>query len=164
GVGQDYLRAAELYRQAAVAGDGPAQDMLSWMLIEGEIIPPDHAEARRWALAAAEQEIAAAMTRLGMIYHNALGVERDPREAAQWWRRGAERGDADGQAMLGAAYHLGSGVAPDRVAAFAWLLRAREGGSALAEPFFAVVERSLSPDEIAEARGRAAEPLPEPAS
>ena len=102
------------------------------MLLEGEIIAPDHAEARRWALAAAEQGIAAAMTRLGMIFHNALGVERDAREAARWWRRGAERGDADGQAMLGAAYHLGSGVARDRIAAFAWLLRARAGGSALA--------------------------------
>ena len=45
------------------------------------------------------------MTRLGMLYHNALGVERDAGAAAHWWRRGAERGDADGQAMLGAAYH-----------------------------------------------------------
>jgi len=40
------------------------------------------------------------MTRLGMLYHNAIGVDRDPVEAARWWRRGAERGDADGQAML----------------------------------------------------------------
>ena len=38
------------------------------------------------------------MTRLGMIFHNALGVERDPAQAVLWWRRGAERGDADGQA------------------------------------------------------------------
>jgi len=28
--------------------------MLSWMLLEGEIMSPDPAEARRWALAAAE--------------------------------------------------------------------------------------------------------------
>ncbi len=49
------------------------------------------------------------MTRLGMIFHNALGVERDANAAADWWRKGATRGDADAQAMLGAAYHLGSG-------------------------------------------------------
>ena len=61
------------------------------------------------------------MTRLGMIYHNALGVERDPAEAAQWWQRAAARGDADGQAMLGAACIFGAGVARDPLAALAWL-------------------------------------------
>ena len=87
GVEQDYARAAELYRLAAEQGDGPAQDMLSWMLLEGECVPADAAEARRWALAAAEQGVAASMTRLGMIYHNALGVERDPAVAAAWWQK-----------------------------------------------------------------------------
>ena len=33
-----------------------------------------------------------AMTRLGMMYHGAIGVERDPVIAAMWWRRAAERG------------------------------------------------------------------------
>ena len=65
------------------------------------------------------------MTRIGMLYHNALGVERDPVEAARWWREGAEAGDADGQAMLGAAYHLGSGVERDSIEAFVWLTRAQ---------------------------------------
>src|SRR5262245_47482741 len=36
GVEQDYARAAELYRAAAEQGDAPAQDMLSWMLLEGD--------------------------------------------------------------------------------------------------------------------------------
>ncbi|MGA7428410.1 MAG: tetratricopeptide repeat protein, partial [Rhodoplanes sp.] len=89
GVEQDYARAAELYRAAAQQGDGPAQDMLSWMLLEGECIPADAIEARRWALAAAEQGIPAAMTRVGMIYHNAIGVERDPGVAAMWWEKAA---------------------------------------------------------------------------
>src|SRR5262245_28262871 len=84
GVVQDHARAAELYRAAAGVGDAPAQDMLSWMLLEGESVPFDASEARRWALAAAEQGIASAMTRLGMIYHNALGVAREPAAAADW--------------------------------------------------------------------------------
>ena len=79
--------------------------MLSWMLLEGEIIPPDPAEARRLARAAAAQGHAGAMSRLGMLHHNAIGVERDPAEAARWWARAAARGDADAQAMLGAALH-----------------------------------------------------------
>jgi TPR repeat protein len=159
----DYKRAAALYRAAAEQGDGEAQDMLSWMLLEGRMITPDFDEARRWALAAANNGIAAAMTmtRLGMLYHNALGVPRDPAEAVSWWRRGAAAGDADGQAMLAAACYLGNGVERDPVEAFTWLLRARAGGSALAAPFFDVVGAALDAEERALAERRADMPLSE---
>jgi uncharacterized protein len=96
-----------------------------------------------------------------MIFHNALGVERDPAKAVEWWRRGAERGDTDGQAMLGAAFHLGSGVKRDPVEAFVWLLRARAGGSPLGGQFFQAVRDALPPAQIAEAERRAGTPLPE---
>ncbi len=99
-----------------------------------------------------------------MIYHDAIGVERDPVQAASWWRRAAERGDADGQAMLGAALHLGAGVPRERPAALAWLLRAQRGGSALAAPFLSPARALLSPAEIAEAERLAAAPLAEAAS
>jgi TPR repeat protein len=157
GIAPDYQRAAALYRQAAEQNDAEAQDML----LEGDLIEPDFAEARRWALAAAKNGSASSMTRLGMLYHNAIGVTRDPVEAAYWWGRGAQSGDADGQAMLGAAYHLGSGVARDPVEAFAWLIRARHGGSALAAPFFDVVRTELDAEELMEAERRAALPLTE---
>jgi len=162
GVAQDNARAAELYRSAAEQGDAQAQDMLSWMLLEGAV-DSDYPEARRWAEAAAAQGIASSMTRLGMIFHNALGVERDAAQAAAWWQRGAERGDADGQAMLGAAHYLGAAVARDPVAALTCLIRARAGGSPLATQFFNAARATLSADEIAEAERRAALPL-EPAS
>jgi TPR repeat protein len=145
-----------------VAGDGPAQDMLSWMLLEGEVMPSDPAEAKRWAEAAAEQGIASSMTRLGMLYHNALGVERDAALAARWWRMAAERGDADGQAMLGAAYYLGQGVASDRIEALAWLLRADMGGSALAARFLEAARKDLPGEDLVEAERRAARPLAAP--
>ena len=132
------------------------------MLLEGETASFDASEARRWALAAAEQGVAPAMTRLGMIYHNALGVDRDPATAATWWAKAAARGDADGQAMLGAAHLLGAGVPRDGVAALAWLLRASAGGSALAASFLNNARSTLTADEIAEAERRAAAPLPEP--
>lgn len=154
----DYIRAAALYGQAAAQGDAPAQDMLSWLLVEGKVPAADLAQARHWAHAAAEQGIVAAMTRLAMLYHNALGGERDPAEAARWWRCAAVLGDADAQAMLGAAHTLGSGVAHDPVEALAWLLRARAGGSALAAPFLGPAKASLTPGEIAAAERRAAAP------
>jgi uncharacterized protein len=134
------------------------------MLLEGEVAEPDYIAARRYAECAAAHGVATAMTRLGMIFHNALGVERDPAQAMQWWRRGAERGDADGQAMLGAALHLGSGVKRDPVEALVWVTRAAAGGSPLAGQFFQAIRVSLSPVQIAEAEQRAAAPLPEPTS
>ncbi|MGL1465880.1 tetratricopeptide repeat protein, partial [Vibrio parahaemolyticus] len=87
---------------------------------------PDYAQARDWALKAAAQGNAAAMTRLGLFHHNALGVERNPHEAARWWQKSALLGDADGQAMLGVAHHLGAGVAKDNVRALAGLTLARK--------------------------------------
>jgi TPR repeat protein len=132
------------------------------MLLEGEVAAPDYVAARHYAQRAAGHGLAAAMTRLGMIFHNALGVERDPAAGVRWWRRGAERGDADGQAMLGAALHLGASAKRDPVEALVWLLRARAGGSPLADQFFAAVRGALTPAQIAEAERRAAAPLPEP--
>jgi uncharacterized protein len=95
-VEQGFARVAAVYRAAAAVGDGPAQDMPSAMLVEGKVMSPDYAKAPRWALAAAEQGIAAAITRLGMMFHNALGVPRDPAQAVHWWCRGAQRGAAGG--------------------------------------------------------------------
>lgn len=156
GVAQDDGEALHLYRLAADQGDAAAQDMLSWMLAErGEF-----AEAKLVAEKAAAQGVAASMTRLGNLHHDGLGVGRDPALAAAWWRKAAMRGDADGQAMLGAALHMGAGVARDPLMALVWATRAVDGGSPLAAPFLHPIEAALDPDQIAEARRRAAEPLP----
>ncbi|WP_225772286.1 tetratricopeptide repeat protein [Inquilinus sp. Marseille-Q2685] len=160
GVARDDGRAAALYRAAAEQGDAAAQDMLSWMLVEdGALFDP--AEARLWAQRAAGQGVATAMTRLGMLHHNALGVARDPAEAVRWWRMAADRGEPDAQSMLGAAYHLGSGVAADPVLALAWLIRGQAGGSALAGRSLGPARAALDPAGIAEAEALARRPLPE---
>jgi uncharacterized protein len=99
------------------------------------------------------------MTRMGMIYYNALGVDRDPAVAVAWWAKAAAHGDADAQAMLGAAYILGIGLVRDGVAALSWLLRAQAGHSLLANKFLKSARSALSADEIAEAERRAAAPL-----
>ena len=156
------VRAAELYQLSATQGDAAAQDMLSWMLLEGEIIPPDYAESKRLAEAAASQGNVPSMTRLGMIYHNALGVERSAQEALRWWDKAAARGDADAQAMLGAAYHLGAGVPRDPVSALMWLLRGQYGGSQLATPFIDPVRAAMDDADRERAKKLAEMPLPEP--
>ncbi|WP_442864930.1 tetratricopeptide repeat protein [Bosea sp. NBC_00550] len=145
GVAQSDDEALRLYRLAAEQGDAPAQDMLSWMLLEGGQIA-DRDEALRWAKAAAEAGIATSMTRLGMMHHDALGVERDPGLAAHWWQRGMAAGDPDSEAMLGAATLLGQGVAQDAERALTLLLSAEGKGSLLAAPFIKAA-RAASPAE-----------------
>jgi TPR repeat protein len=148
GIEQSDAEALRLYRLAAEQSDAPAQDMLSWMLLESGQ-ESDRPEALRWALAAAEAGIATSMTRLGMIYHDALGVERDAALAAHWWRLGAEAGDADAQAMLGAAMLLGQGVAQDAASALDLLLTAERHGSLLATPFLKAARAAVTPAEAA---------------
>ena len=69
--------AEEWYARAAHQGDAHAQDMLSWILTDGDHRKPDYKQAMRWAQEAAAQGVAASMTRIGLLYNNALGVERD---------------------------------------------------------------------------------------
>ncbi|MEQ1697681.1 MAG: tetratricopeptide repeat protein [Hyphomicrobiaceae bacterium] len=149
------VEAKAWYRRAAVQGNASAQDMLSWMLAEDDA-NPNHTEAREWALRAANQGVASSMTRLGLLYHNALGVERDPVQAALWWERAAYRDDGDAQAMLGAAYHLGSGRPRDPVEALTWLKRARVNKSPFADRFFEAVTTSCTNEQRSEASRRAA--------
>jgi TPR repeat protein len=146
GVAQSDAEAMRLYRLAAGQGDAPAQDMLSWMLLETGV-EADRPEALRWAQAAAEAGIATSMTRLGMIHHDALGVERDAAAAAQWWQRGMAAGDPDSEAMLGAATLLGQGVPPDAARALTLLLAAESKGSLLAAPFIKAARAAAAPAE-----------------
>lgn len=146
GVAQSDAEAMRLYRLAAEQSDAPAQDMLSWMLLEGGD-PADRAEALRWAQAAAEAGIATSMTRLGMMHHDALGVDRDAGAAARWWQQGTAAGDPDSEAMLGAATLLGQGVPPDAERALALLLGAESRGSQLAAPFIKAARAAVSPAE-----------------
>lgn len=148
GVAQSDTEAMRLYRLAAEQDDAPAQDMLSWMLLEGGN-PADRAEALRWAQAAAEAGIATSMTRLGMMHHDALGVDRDAGTAAQWWQRGMAAGDPDSEAMLGAATLLGQGVPVDAERALALLLTAEGKGSQLAAPFIKAARAAVAPAEPA---------------
>ena len=130
------------------------------MKLLGGGCPQDYDGARMWAEKAAAQGRAAAMARLGDIYHNALGVERDPVRSVEWWSRAARLGMAEAQAMLGAAYLAGKGVARDPVEALHWLLRAEAGGvGELATGFLHEAQAHTKPSQRAEAARRASEPL-----
>jgi TPR repeat protein len=138
--------AAELYEAAARQGDANAQDALGRLAFD-EDTEASYAPARQWSELAAEQGHAGAQARLGTIYHEGLGVARDPRQAASWFLKAAQRGHAGAQLMIGAAYHLGIGVETNRVAAVRWLTLSRDQGNAPAGAYLERVFGELTPAE-----------------
>jgi TPR repeat protein len=60
----------------------------------------------------AEQGVADAQYRLGLIYYSGRGVPQDYKEAVRWHRKAAEQGYAKAQHELGRMYNIGYGVPP----------------------------------------------------
>ena len=151
--------AAHELRRAAAKGDAQAQhDLGLYHFMAGISGPPlddrctpgeyyarsfvpslpapfgqDHAEAVRWWRRAADQGHGLAQLRLGHMYANGLGVNRDDHQAGVWWRRAVEQwrraagqGDSDAQFYLGHMYHRGYGVPQDESRALAWWRRAAD--------------------------------------
>ncbi len=91
-----------------------------------------YATAFREATARIERDAsdAAAMTLLGELYNQGLGVRQDPAAAARWYRLAAARGDERAMASLGLMAADGRGVPRDRTEARRWF----EAASAKGEP------------------------------
>ena len=81
----------------------------------------EQAEATQLYRLAAEQGIAGAQSRLGVMYAEGRGVEQDDRESVRWFQLAAEQGDAVAQAGLGLAYGTGRGVLQDFVTSHMWM-------------------------------------------
>ena len=71
-----------------------------------------------------------AMTLIGELYKDGLGVNRDAVEAAHWFRLAADRGDRQATFALGLAYLEGTGVAKDRAMAQSLFEKAAAQGHA----------------------------------
>jgi TPR repeat protein len=103
--------------------------------------------ARYWSEKAAEQGNADAQARLGTIFHEGLGVARDPEQAAWWWLQATRQNHAGAQAMLGAAAHLGIGVEADRFNAMRLLMLSAVQGNPIAKAYLPTVNAELTADE-----------------
>ena len=71
-----------------------------------------------------------AMTSIGHLYENGLGVEKDNSQAFAWFRRGAEAGDSSGMFSVGLCYYYERGVARSYSTALEWCLKAARAGNA----------------------------------
>lgn len=94
------------------------------------------------------------------MYAEGRSVEQDDRESVRWFRLAADQGDAEAQGGLGLAYATGRGVTQDFVAAHVWMTLA--AGRLTGETqtgalrFRATIEATMTSDQIADARRRAA--------
>ncbi len=124
----------------------------------------EQAEAVQLYRLAAEQGVAGAQFRLGVVYAEGRGVAQDDKESVRWFRLAAEQGDAEAQGGLGLAYSAGRGVPQDFVASHMWitLAAARLTGATRhgALKFRDTIAAAMTSEQIAEAHRLAQEWTP----
>ena len=107
---QDYLKAYDLFLDAAEHGHVGAQSYLGRMLSMGEGVEKNYDEAVKWLKLAAEAGDADAQNRLGVRYNNGEGVPVDYKQAFEWMYKAASQGHPKSYGNLGTAYLFGRGV------------------------------------------------------
>lgn len=112
----DYATALHEWRPLAEQGDASAQYNLGQMHHNGDGVPQDDSEAKKWYHKAAEQGYAEAEHALGNMY-----IFDDPAGAIKWYRKAAERGYRDAWAALAIEYLAGFSVPQDYAEAAKWI-------------------------------------------
>ena len=123
GVEKDPVKAAELLGKASALGDPQAASSLGYMLMVGEGVPMDMAEAERQLRRAASGGVTAAMCNLGVILS-----ESDPEESLGWFERAADLGNLKAVRNLAASYSSGCGASLDKARAAEYYRRAADLG------------------------------------
>jgi TPR repeat protein len=156
---KDYLKAIQVWRPLAQAGDREAQYRLGVLYAEGKGVAPNDAEAALWFERAAEQGEAMAQYNLGASYAEGAGVRQDMTAAAKWFRRAADQGIPLAQLNLGLLYASGSGVPQDNVEALKWIdlaIYALPAGGIRSDAARAVadVAAKMDSEQVQEAKAR----------
>ena len=94
---------------------------------------------------------------LGGMYYNGQGVTQDHKEALKWYRLSADQGHAKAQYRIGLMYYQGRGVIRDNVQAHKWFNIAGENGYKMGGHDRGLIEKFMTPDQIAEAQRLARE-------
>ncbi len=94
---------------------------------------------------------------LGLMYAEGKGVPQDYQEAVRWYRLSAEQGEAGAQFNLGVMYAKGQGLPKDDVLAHMWMNLAAAKGVKEAVKLRDLVEKAMTPAQLAEAQRLARE-------
>ncbi|MFO0995616.1 MAG: hypothetical protein U1F33_02960 [Alphaproteobacteria bacterium] len=120
-------------KEAADAGNGPAQHDLAVRYVRGDGVNQDYQEAARWFRAAALQGISNAQYNLGVLTERGLGVDRNLPMALLWYLAAAGKGHSAAEYNVGLVYAEGKGVEADQAEAMRWFRRSAERGFAKAQ-------------------------------
>jgi len=140
----DYETALKKFLPLAEQGHAGAQNHLGELYAEGKGVPQDYTEAMKWYRLAADQGDAWAQSNLGWMYRKGQGVPQDYAEAVKWYR-------------LAADYEKGKGVPQDYAEAAKWYRLAADQGLEKAAKGLEVLEKEMTPAQIAEAQRLARE-------
>ena len=91
----------------------------------------------------ANQGYAPAQHKLGWLYQNGWGTQRDYSQAMQWYSRAADQGHAGAQSGIGMLYEEGLGVTKDLREALRWYKISASNGSKSAPEHVSLVERMI---------------------
>jgi TPR repeat protein len=94
---------------------------------------------------------------VGMELVSGLGVPQDYSEGARYYRLAAEQGHKKAQAAIGAMYFMGRGVPQDYVQAHLWSNLASIDGDERMLRQRTLIEKSMTPAQVAEAQRLARE-------
>ncbi len=141
---------AAFVRAAAEAGSAEAQARFGQMLLDGDGVPADAAQAFGWFERAARVGHLEAANMIGRCYDLGWGVAIDKPKAAAWFRQAAARGLTWAKYNYATLLALGQGVAEDKRTALVLFEEAAAEGNAKAHNFVGsfhedgwVVERDM---------------------
>jgi TPR repeat protein len=128
-------RVAAFVREAAEAGSAEAQARFGQMLLDGDGVARDPAQAFAWFERAARAGHLEAANMVGRCYDLGWGVRTDKRKAAIWFRQAAARGLTQAKYNYATLLALGHGIEQDRATALALFEEAAAEGFAKAHNF-----------------------------
>ncbi|MGJ4931272.1 tetratricopeptide repeat protein [Bradyrhizobium sp. HKCCYLS2038] len=135
-----------------IAAAAPAADARSSGAAWAAFARGDYVKAATLLTPMAQHGHARAMTVLGYMYENGLGVPQSYEMAVDLYARAAEHGDPTAQHLFGLAYDKGHGVPTDPVLAYKWLSLAAGAASARERgPYLRIrdaVASKMSSDQI----------------
>ncbi|MDP1899546.1 MAG: tetratricopeptide repeat protein [Rubrivivax sp.] len=131
-------------RHRAIAGDLQAQYDLAIVLLCGQWVPRDPAQASLWLALASARDHRGSQSVLGWLLMTGTGARRDDAHAAHWLGKAAEGGDTAAQNNLGVLYATGRGVKQDEAQADRWFSAAAEKGATEAARNLAVLRGEAS--------------------
>ena len=114
----------------------------------------DFETAYKLLMPLAEQGDAKAQHNLGIVYFN---NGNDFKEAVKWWKLSADQDNADSQYTLGRMHLMGFGVIQDYVQAHKWFNVSGANGDEDGRKSREIVEKKMTPPQIAEAQKLARE-------